>query len=138
MKIEQIKQIYDYTKYHIGFYSTLISVLTALITFSYGNNVVGENNAGERYRPLIFVIITVLLIAGVAGALVASRIVYGPWGTKYFLIDHSWFWKKRWHWPKRWNWWWSWADLCLIIEHYGFWLALLIAIVGVLYVNRRI
>jgi hypothetical protein len=26
----------------------------------------------------------------------------------------------------------------LIIEHYGFWLALLIAIVGVLYVNGRI
>src|SRR5205085_12169426 len=93
IKIEQIKQIYDYTKYHIGFYSTLLSGLIALATFGKGTGV------GARYRPFILVIIIVLLIAGIAGALVASRIVYGPWGSKYFLIEKSWFWKKRLNWP---------------------------------------
>ncbi len=121
IKIEQIKQIYDYTKYHIGFYFVLLAALGGFTKF-------GKDSSPDE--KLLFRTITfILLVAGIAGALVASRIVYGPWGTKFFLTDKSWFWKKR-NWPKRWRWWWSVADLCLIVEHYGFWIALLIAIIG--------
>jgi hypothetical protein len=70
-RFEQIKQIYDYTKYHIGSYFTLLTGLIAVATF--GNGV----GIGERQRTLILIITLVLLVAGIAGALVASRIVYG-------------------------------------------------------------
>ena len=122
IKIEQIKQIYDYTKYHIGFYFVLLAALGGFTRF--GHDVPPDE------RCLLRTITFVLLVAGIAGALVASRIVYGPWGTKYFLIEKSWFWKKRVNWPKKWKWWWSIADVCLIVEHYGFWIALSIAIIG--------
>ena len=121
IKIEQIKQIYDYTKYHIGFYFVLLAALGGFAKFGQG--------VSPHERVLLRTIMFVLLVAGIAGALVASRIVYGPWGTKFFLIRKSWFWKKR-NWPKRWKWWWSVADICLTVEHYGFWIALLIAIIG--------
>ena len=126
IKIEQIKHIYDYTKYHIGFYFALLTALGGFAKFG---------NVSAYERSLLTKITFVLLVAGIAGALVASRIVYGPWGTKYFLIDKSWFWKKRWNWPKRWKWWWSIGDLCLMVEHYGFWLALSIAIIGFAFVT---
>jgi hypothetical protein len=73
-------------------------------------------------------IIFVLLIGGVAGALVASRIVYGPWGTDAFDIEDSEFWKKRPSSKANSSFFWSWADVALIIEHYAFWLALCIAL----------
>src|SRR5688572_14248806 len=88
IKIEQIKQIYDYTKYHIGFYFALLTASGGLAAF-------GKEITAHQ-RSLLQLITLILLVAGIAGALVASRIVYGPWGTKFFLIDKSWFWKKRW------------------------------------------
>jgi hypothetical protein len=125
MAIEQVKQIYDYTKFHIGLYSTLLTGLVALVT------VIRRQGFGEQYRTVLFIIIIVLLIGGIAGALAASRIVYGPWEEKYFVIEDSRFWEKRWLWPKQFRCksWWSWADVSLMVEHYAFWLALLIAIV---------
>ena len=120
MKIEQVKQIYDYTKFHISFYFPLLAALGGFA--KYGSDL------SSHQRRLLLTLTFVLLFAGVAGALVASRIVYGPWGKRAFLIKESWFWRKRVNWPKSWNWWWSIADLCLIVEHYGFWLALAIAI----------
>src|SRR5690349_13328789 len=92
IKIDQIKHIYDYTKYHIGFYFALLAALGGFARFGRG--------VSPDERLLLIRITLVLLVAGVAGALVASRIVYGPWGTKFFLIEKSWFWKKRVNWPK--------------------------------------
>src|SRR5438309_1751623 len=89
MEIEQIKQIYDYTKFHIGLYFTFLAGLVAFKNFGRGENF------GERHRTVLFLIIIVLLIGGVAGALVASRIVYGPWRKECFDIEASQFWKKR-------------------------------------------
>ena len=122
MEIEHIKQIYDYTKFHIGLYFTFLAGLIAFVNFGRGEN------AGDQHRTALVVIIYVLLVGGVAGALVASRIVYGPWQEGSFVIENSWFWKKR---PSRWansKFYCSCADLSLVIEHYAFWVALSIAI----------
>jgi hypothetical protein len=89
MELEQIKQIYDYTKFHIGLYFTLLTGLIAFVNFGRGEHV------GERHQPVLLVIIFVLLVGGIAGALVASRIVYGPWTKECFDIGASEFWKKR-------------------------------------------
>jgi hypothetical protein len=121
MEIDQVKQIYDYTKFHIGLYSTLLTGLVAVVTFSKGKDF------GQDFRKVILVIIIRLLIGGIAGALAASRIVYGPWQEHQFAIEESRFWKKRWMWPRKSKWksWWGWADISLAIEHYAFWLAAL-------------
>lgn len=141
IKIEQIKQIYDYTKYHISFYFALLTASGGLARFA--------TNITPRERSALLIITSILLVAGMAGALVASRIVYGPWGKRFFLIEQSWFWKKRWKWPTRWpkwwplkwskncNYWWSIADVCLILEHYGFWLALFIALFTFVFVTPK-
>jgi hypothetical protein len=123
MEIEHIKHIYDYTKFHIGLYFTFLAGLIAFVNFGQGEHF------GEQHRTALLVIIFTLLIGGVAGALVASRIVYGPWQKESFVLENSVFWKKR---PSRKSYstfYWSWADVSLIIEHYAFWVTLFIAIV---------
>src|SRR6266480_691270 len=125
IETEQIKHIYDYTKFHIGLYSTLLTGLIALTGFVKGKDF------GQRYGRVLFVIIVVLLVGGIAGALAASRIVYGPWQDGSFCIKDSRFWKKRWFRPEKYGGpsWWSWADISLVLEHYAFWVALFIAII---------
>jgi hypothetical protein len=88
MEIDQVKQIYDYTKFHIGLYSTLLTGLVAVVTFAKGKDF------ALGFRWVLFVIIILLLIGGIAGALAASRIVYGPWHEHQFAIEESRFWKK--------------------------------------------
>src|SRR5882762_9190970 len=105
MEIEQIKQIYDYTKFHIGLYFTLLTGLVALVTLSKGESF-------AQHRGVLLSIIILLLIGAVAGALAASRIVYGPWTKECFDIEASRFWKKGSN-PFVWHSWWSWADVCL-------------------------
>jgi hypothetical protein len=123
MEIEHIKQIYDYTKFHIGLYFTFLAGLIAFVNFGRGEHF------GEQHRGALLAIIFILLVGGVAGALVASRIVYGPWQKDSFAIERSKFWRKRPLKKRDSRFYWSWADVSLIIEHYAFWLALSIAIV---------
>ena len=123
MEIEHIKQIYDYTKFHIGLYFTFLAGLIAFVNFGRGEHF------AEQHRAVLLEIIFTLLIGGVAGGLVASRIVYGPWQKDSFVIENSRFWKKRPSQKPYSKFYWSWADVSLVIEHYSFWLALFIAIV---------
>lgn len=118
MGIEQIKQIYDYTKFHIGLYFTFLAGLVAFVNFGRGEHF------GEIHRTALVLIVTVLLVGGVAGALVASRIVYGTWEKELFVLEKSKFWKKR----TLGKHYWSCADVSLWIEHYAFWAALAIAV----------
>jgi|RhiMethySRZTD1v2_1073278.scaffolds.fasta_scaffold3001602_2 hypothetical protein len=117
---EKIKHIYDYTKFHIGMYSTLLTGLIALANYT------SNRDFGKQYGQILFAIIIILLIGGIAGALAASRIVYGPWSNGSFQITRSEFWKKR---RTRKGKKWSWADVCLTIEHYSFWIAVAISVI---------
>src|SRR5690349_13196849 len=118
MEIEHIKQIYDYTKFHIGLYFTFLAGLIAFSNLGWGEHF------GARHSTALRGIVFALLVGGVAGALVASRIVYGPWQKESFSIEDSWFWKKRPSQKDYSDFYWSWADVSLIIEHWSFWLAL--------------
>ncbi|HEX8161070.1 MAG TPA: hypothetical protein VF538_04320 [Pyrinomonadaceae bacterium] len=119
MEKEQVKTLYDYTKFHIGLYSTLITGLIALISFGFGE-------ARDLYLSWIKAIIIVLLIAGVFGAIVASRIVYGKWSEDTLATESSRFWKIR----RLGNIKWRIADIFTTVEHYAFWIAIVIAIFG--------
>ncbi len=110
---DQLKQLFDYTKFHIGMYTTLIAGIIGL--FSIGA-------LKDQYKgmfPYIQGSIILFLIAGAAGGLIASSIPFftrfddfrsarlGPWSMK--LIPAMW---------------------CIHAEHTAFWLGGFIAAIG--------
>src|SRR5262245_31590235 len=103
MEIDHIKQIYDYTKFHIGLYFSFLAGLIALVNFGQ------DKGLGQQHPRALRGIVFTLLVGGVAGALVASRIVYGPWQKESFFIEHSRFWKKRPSQKPYSKFYWSWA-----------------------------
>jgi hypothetical protein len=129
---EKIKHIYDYTKFHIGMYSVLLTGLVALSNYTKGGDF------GRSYGKIIFAIIIILLIGGIAGALAASRIVYGPWSNGSFQTGDNEFWKTQTKGEgKGWEFSWTWAEVCLGIEHYAFWIALVISIIAFAYLPSK-
>jgi hypothetical protein len=114
---DQLKQLFDYTKFHIGMYTTLIAGIVGLFT---------NANAKLQYVEMVpFIKGSVLcfVIAGMAGGLVASSIAHfssfkefkgarlGPWRT--MLIP---------------------SMVCVHVEHSAFWLGCSIAVYGLFYI----
>lgn len=71
MEDHQLSILFDYTKFHIGFYATLISGLFAVIAFA----------AHEKYGPVLRYLMpyakltaAFVLVAGAAGGVIASNI----------------------------------------------------------------
>ena len=129
---EKIKHIYDYTKFHIGMYSTLLTGLIALASYTQ------DKTFGQNYGRVLFAIIIILLIGGIAGAIAASRIVYGPWSNGSFQTRDNEFWETKTKGKgKGWEFSWTWADVCLGIEHYAFWIALVISIIAFAYLPSK-
>ena len=110
---DQLKQLFDYTKFHIGMYTTLIAGIVGVFTNVYGK---------AQYTPMIGYIqwsVVAFVVAGMAGGLVASSIPHfskfedfkkaslGPWSTKIFP-----------------------SMLCIHVEHSAFWAGCFIAVYG--------
>ena len=116
---EQLKQLFDYTKFHIGMYTTLIAAIIGV----FANDTLNDSYTG--LVPYIKATIVMFLVAGAAGGLVASSIPFfktfetfsksrlGPWCFK--VIPAIW---------------------CTHIEHTAFWIGCLVAVVGLFYVLR--
>jgi len=110
---EQLKHLFDYTKFHIGMYTTLIAAIIGV----FANDDLKLAYTG--LIPYIKVAIVAFLIAGVAGGLVASSIPFfktfesfsraklGPWSFK--VVPAIW---------------------CTHIEHTAFWIGCLVAAYG--------
>ena len=101
--LEQLRLLFDYTKFHIGLYSSIAGVLVAALATKHA----------EGWRvwrwPLAFAVIAIV-IAGLAGGVVAASVVsmtdvsnfwdkpIGPYATTSFTvrewtyIEHSAFW----------------------------------------------
>src|SRR5262245_54900634 len=122
-QLEQVKLLYDYTKFHIGLYGTLIAGFIAILTFG--------GNFSATSLTALKVVIFLLLIAPMSGGVVASSVVdvyqnYGVWKTESSLET---FWttsigpfKLKCMKAKRW----------WFIEHTAFWVAVLIVVGGFL------
>lgn len=103
---DQLKHLYDYTKFHIGMYTTLMAVIVGVFA---------NDSFHEQYIEFLpFVKITLLFyfMAGACGGLIASSIPYHksfhifmrmtlkPWNCKLLRInakrcthwEHSLFW----------------------------------------------
>jgi hypothetical protein len=101
--IEQVKLLFDYTKFHIGLYTTLASVLIAAFASA-------VSTGWHVCRPLIACGIAAIALAGLFGGIVASSLPYftassdvykektGPLTTKWFSVqtwtyfEHVFFW----------------------------------------------
>lgn len=120
MMDDQLKQLFDYTKFHIGMYTTLIAAIIGV----FANDMLKAKYT--RLVPYIKFTIVMFLIAGAAGGLVASSIPFftkfeefrtaklGPWGLE--LIP---------------------SIICTHIEHTAFWLGCLGATFGLFRVLRQ-
>ena len=122
-QLEQLKLLYDYTKFHIGLYGTLIAGFIAILSF-------GKDFSTTSLTALK-VVIFLLLIAAMSGGVVASSVVdvyqnYGMWKPESSLEK---FWTTsigpfKLKWMKAETWW--------RIEHTAFWIAVLIVVGGFL------
>ena len=65
---EQLKHLFDYTKFHMGMYTTLI---TAVIGVFANENL---KTGYLKHLPYIKISIVLFLVAGAAGGLIASSI----------------------------------------------------------------
>ena len=123
-KIEQFKLLFDYTKFHIGLYTTLAAAYIALMASEYGKRILAPN--------ILWVVAAVaaFVIAGGAGGTIASsctRLVGlhfegDPLEQKVFPYRTV---KSKWRFPG-----WkvnTWAR----IEHTAFWIGLVCVIASV-------
>jgi len=124
LKLDRLKLLYDYTKFHIGMYGTLMAVFSGIMTF-------GSQALSLQSLRILKIAVLLLLIAAMSGGVVASSMLdvyqnYGIWKSDG-CIDA--FWTKRIG-PLKLElmsvkkWW--------LIEHTAFWVAVLIVIGGFL------
>jgi hypothetical protein len=114
---ERLKQLFDYTKFHIGMYTTLIGAIIAVF---------GNKDWALSYGTLLpwaLFSVMALTLAGIFGGLVASSIPYyrtfqeftdarlGPWRAG-----------------------WVRSLTCTHLEHSAFWAGCTIAIAGIIWV----
>ena len=124
MQLEQLKTLYDYTKFHITLYGTLLFGFIGVSGFA-DKELSPTTQCGLKLATLL------LLIAAMSGGVVASGIVdvyqnYGVWtqaaGLERFWTTRLGPFKKQWL-PAK-TWW--------LIEHTAFWVAVLIVVGGFL------
>lgn len=107
--IEQVKLLFDYTKFHIGLYSTFATAVLALLSGQFAKQ-------WSICMPLLALSLLPIAVAGVAGGVIASSLPHlvGSADVRIAKIGplHCERWKLRY---------WTYA------EHLAFWLALLLA-----------
>jgi len=78
-QLEQLKLLYDYTKFHIGLYGTLIAGLIGILKFG--------GDFSTTTLIAFKVVVFLLLVAAMSGGVVASGVVdvyqdYKTWNTE--------------------------------------------------------
>jgi hypothetical protein len=114
---DQLKQLFDYTKFHIGMYTTLVvGIIGVFATDSL------KRDAYSKMIPFLEASVILFLIAGMFGGLVASSIPFfktfdafsqarlAPWSTSQDKGIPS--------------------IICTHFEHLAFWLGCVVAVVG--------
>jgi len=117
MMDDQLKQLFDYTKFHIGMYTTLVAgIIGVFATESL------KRDAFGKMIPFLEGSIVLFLIAGMFGGLVASSI---PFFTSFEHFSKArlcpWSTDSDRGLP---------SILCTHIEHFAFWLGCVLAVVG--------
>jgi len=112
---DRLKQLLDYTKFHIGLYTALATLLiTALSTKD-------KSALATHYRGWLLCVFLLLALAGMFGGLVGSSI------PRYRDFDE--FERTR---LGPWENGWLVAADCMHLEHLAFWLAVVVAMTGII------
>ena len=77
---EQVKLLFEYTKFHLGVYTTLAAALIALVNTEFGKNI-------NLPREFVWAAVVFIALAGVAGGIVASTLPHMTtlgdfWGSR--------------------------------------------------------
>lgn len=110
---DRLKQLFDYTKFHIGMYTTLIAAIVGV----FANDTLKVSYTG--LVPFIKVVIVMFLVAGAAGGLVASSI---PFFKTFDAFSQAWL--GPWSFeiiPAIW---------CTHVEHTAFWIGCVVMVYG--------
>ena len=113
---DRMKLLFDYTKFHIGVYATLVSLLIGLISL-------GPGNLSPVQHICLAVTTVFFVLAGACGGIVASNIpnLSGMEEFNNSDLGTAWLFRERLRMkgPK-------WASL----EHFFFWAGIFVALVG--------
>lgn len=87
---EQLKLLFDYTKFHIGLYTTLVTLLIALISL-------GSEELVFLQRASLAATTVCFVLAGACGGVIASNIPYYTTLSAFRAASFGprWLWKKE-------------------------------------------
>lgn len=111
--MDQLKLLMEYTKFHIGMYTTLCTVLISILGLEI------FKARAVTFQPYLFVTLAFFVLAGAFGGLVGSSIP--------LFKDFDEFKKAR---LGPWRWEWIPAPWCAHLEHTFFWLGILVVLLG--------
>ena len=88
---DKLKSLFDYTKYHLGVYTTIASILVAML---------GSRELASRLvfpsRALTWISLGLLILAGMSGGIVASTLPYLTTFDDFRQTEAApWFWPWR-------------------------------------------
>ncbi|KYK44016.1 MULTISPECIES: hypothetical protein [Bradyrhizobium] len=115
IEFEQLKLLFDYTKFHIGLYTTIATIFGALFAAS--------DKAPIRFSPVLLLCSAVLVcIAGGAGGIIASSIPGFSSYKKFWdsSIGPAWCRKMK-------------AEYWTYVEHAAFWAAVILALASIVF-----
>ncbi|NOT61393.1 MAG: hypothetical protein HOP19_14340 [Acidobacteria bacterium] len=115
LKLEQLKLAYDYTKFHVGLYGTLITGLIAILKYC----------EGTPYVFFLKITVCLFLIAAMCGAILASSFLDAYGSYEFWQSEIGDFWESKIG-PFKWKW--FKAKTWGFIEHAAFWVGILVVV----------
>ncbi len=116
--IISIDRLYDYTRFHIGMYATLVAFLMGLIGLD--KQILDLNSI---QRTVIFLVACMFALAGAFGGIVCANCLRYPKDKMVSQDEPALFWGvKIPHWT---------LQKCADSEHLFFWIGIILALYGV-------
>jgi hypothetical protein len=127
-ELEQLKLLFDYTKFHIGLYTTVATIFGGLVA-------AGDKIPFKFNTPLLLASVVCICVAGIAGGTIASSIPgYSSykefWSKPIAPFPFSKWMKTDNKWMRAENW--------TYVEHIAFWLAVVLAVVSILFPGKGV
>ena len=115
IQLEQVKLLFDYTKFHIGLYTTVTAAYIAVMASDYGKRVFFVPD-----RRLVWSAVVMFLVAGFAGGIIASSCPHYPRLDALMAAKIAPFTDRRGFTGRTWTY----------IEHTAFWVGIILAILS--------
>jgi uncharacterized integral membrane protein len=115
IQFEQVKLLFDYTKFHIGLYTTVTAAYIAVMTSDYG-----KRSFFVPHSWLVWPAVVMFLLAGLAGGIIASSCPHCPRFDKLMTAKIAPYMDGKGFSGRTWTY----------IEHTAFWLGIILAILS--------